>query len=114
MTKVKTNVKITALLSGGLTKDGNGVWEDYKVVSAGLSAGWVFHGRGLRGKCDDGINKTPTTFQQCMQFCDDKRSADGKAWNGMEWRPDIGECQCYKNDTGHDAGYPMCMHFKKV
>ena len=82
------------------------------VISSALLSGWKYYGRGTWGSEDASISKHSTTFPQCVQMCENQRTNHGSGWNGMIWRPSDGFCECYKNDQGHDSGYPTWMHFK--
>ena len=59
-----------------------------------------------------GIFKPHTTFSTCVITCEEKRTVDGDAWNGMVWDPTRNKCWCFKNDSGHDPGYSGLLHFK--
>ena len=102
--EVKKNSKITRALSNG--------WDFNKA----LVEGWKYYWRGVWGSYDDCIYKEHKTFAQCLQMCQQQRTAHGEQWNGMLWdTTDDGWCDCIKNDKGHDASKPSYlewMHFK--
>ena len=75
--------------------------------------GWKYLGRGDCGMMsDDFVGKQPITFTECVNFCEKKRLSGGASWNGMVYYANDQSCFCYKNDMGHNMGYPKALHFR--
>ena len=73
---------------------------------------WKFIGYGYQGSLSHQIfYKYGTTLPQCIAFCTKKRQDSGAAWNGLDWVPSDGQCNCNENDVGHTDG-SNSLHFK--
>ena len=84
---------------------------DNDVISNSyLFAGWRYYGRGANGHYDDNILKYGFTLSECVNWCIEKRAADGDTWNGIIYRHNK-DCQCIKGDTEHVYGQDY-VHFK--
>ena len=73
---------------------------------------WKFIGHGYQGSLSHQIFYSyGTTLQQCISFCAKKRQESGAAWNGLDWTPSTGQCNCNENDVGHTENSAY-LHFR--
>ena len=84
---------------------------DEHVISNAFPFGWKWYGFGYYGSQGDYVYKYHTTQGECFAFCNNKRATDGEEWNGMNWAPGDGACECSKNDRGHTSSKSY-MHWK--
>ena len=113
MEKVSTDM---GNLKSDIHKVENNIAEVQSDITEDLSQqhsipGWKFIGRGTQNSSSDSIAKSDTSFNECIQTCEDEHY-DDDAWNGMVWEPYNGWCECFKNDEGHDSSYFWEVHFR--
>ena len=85
-----------------------------KIEDVMSSVVWKWYGFGLYGTQEAWVYKHHTTQTECLAFCNNKRATEGAEWNGMNWLPSNGLCECSKNDQGHNPSEPSWMHWKTI
>ena len=81
-----------------------------------LLSGWTYLGRGNYKTYDEQFYKTVGSFPECKKLCENKRvQMQSNAWNGLLFNPSTNNCECVKNDRGHDDSsttYTAWKHFR--